>query len=189
MALHRDLGVADIHIPHSWTYANAAAREAATGFSSADYGKLAAQLDDASLWRLVNHSPPTWAEIDTALSSVFGTSQAKGASESEQSTTATDPTYAEKLLVSDSFIAGTYALHYSTEIRQQTTGFCRARVTIDGGVIASVDQDNDYYVSFSGFRADLSLDGPHSFKIEWARTLSAGTAWMRRGRLWVYRIA
>lgn len=53
------------HVPHRWEYANAAAREAATGFTSADLKKLALQLDDYSYWILTT-TTPTWVQIGTS---------------------------------------------------------------------------------------------------------------------------
>lgn len=50
------------HVPHSWTYADAAARTAATGFITSDLYKLARQADDNSLWLLIATSP-TWVQI------------------------------------------------------------------------------------------------------------------------------
>lgn len=58
--LHKDYGVGYIHIPYNWEYANAIARLAATGFTAAQVGKLARQLDNNSIWILINHSPITW---------------------------------------------------------------------------------------------------------------------------------
>jgi hypothetical protein len=60
MAKHEDL--IDAHVPYRWTYADAAAREAATSFSSDDVGKLSRQLDDNSLWMLTA-TTPTWLPV------------------------------------------------------------------------------------------------------------------------------
>jgi hypothetical protein len=48
------------HKPENWTYANAAARVAATGFVVGDVGKLAYQTDTGTYWRLNDESPITW---------------------------------------------------------------------------------------------------------------------------------
>lgn len=47
---------------HNWEYADATAREAATGFTSADLKKLALQLDDMSLW-VLTATTPTWTQV------------------------------------------------------------------------------------------------------------------------------
>src|SRR5688500_11272962 len=60
MALHREAVLGDRHPPHNWEYADEAAREAATGMVPADVGKFALQLDDLTLWVLVDDSPVTW---------------------------------------------------------------------------------------------------------------------------------
>ncbi len=51
-------------VPYSFgPYADAAAREADTGFTAADIGKLARQLSNNSLWMLLAESPVTWIQI------------------------------------------------------------------------------------------------------------------------------
>lgn len=64
MAKHSEL--TNIHVPYNWAYADETAREAATGFTTADVGKLARQLDDNSLWMLVDDSPETWVQVGGA---------------------------------------------------------------------------------------------------------------------------
>jgi hypothetical protein len=64
MPEHVDAPVGEIHIVHNYSYADATAREAATGFVSADVGKVALQLDAFSLWLLTDDSPATWQQID-----------------------------------------------------------------------------------------------------------------------------
>lgn len=49
--------------PYKYTYADATARGAASGFVPADVGVLALQLDNASLWLLSDDSPVTWVQI------------------------------------------------------------------------------------------------------------------------------
>lgn len=66
MAFHCELTSLDIHVINTWTYANSATREAATGFTSDDVYKVAVQTDDNSVWLLVDHSPITWQEIGAA---------------------------------------------------------------------------------------------------------------------------
>lgn len=59
---HRALPMADIHIPYAFSYADATARAAATGFVSADVGKLALQRSDNTLW-LLTATTPTWVAV------------------------------------------------------------------------------------------------------------------------------
>ena len=63
MAFHCELTGLDIHVINTWTYANSAAREAATGFVSDDVYKVSVQTDDDSIWILVDHSPITWQQL------------------------------------------------------------------------------------------------------------------------------
>lgn len=56
-----------IHSVLAYVYANAAARTGATGFTSADVGKIAQQADDSSFWLLLD-TVPTWLRIFLAAS-------------------------------------------------------------------------------------------------------------------------
>lgn len=57
--LHKNVGIGDNHPTHNWEYADSTARTGATGFVAGDVHKLALQLDDLSLWILVD-TTPTW---------------------------------------------------------------------------------------------------------------------------------
>ena len=62
--LHSAQGVDDgIHISHAFEYADATARDGATGLLPADIGKISRQLDDGSFWILVDDSPVTWSPL------------------------------------------------------------------------------------------------------------------------------
>jgi hypothetical protein len=61
-ALHSALIGTNVHVAHRFTYADAAAREAATPTAS-DVGCLALQEDNHSLWLLVDDDPLTWARV------------------------------------------------------------------------------------------------------------------------------
>lgn len=50
------------HVPHAWMYADATARAAATGFVTADLGKLALQSDNNTLW-ILTATTPTWLPV------------------------------------------------------------------------------------------------------------------------------
>ena len=62
MSNHGNLGVGNQHILENWSYADSAAREAATGFVAADIGKVAYQQSDGTYWRLTAVTP-TWSQI------------------------------------------------------------------------------------------------------------------------------
>lgn len=63
MPEHDIAPLGEIHIPYNWSYADATARLAATGFIAADVGKLARQLSDNTLWMLTDESPIVWAQV------------------------------------------------------------------------------------------------------------------------------
>jgi hypothetical protein len=62
-SFHSKQVLGEVHGPVSFEYANQAAREAATGFTSTDVHKFAVQLDDDSIWRLSDISPVTWMAV------------------------------------------------------------------------------------------------------------------------------
>jgi len=62
MSFHKNLLEGDIHIINNYEYANAGARTGASGFVSADIGKVAHQTDNNTFWILVA-TTPTWVEI------------------------------------------------------------------------------------------------------------------------------
>jgi hypothetical protein len=63
MSLHKNLPYTEVHGVYAFTYVNAAARTAATGFTADDVGKLALQTNDNTLWLLTDDSPVTWKDI------------------------------------------------------------------------------------------------------------------------------
>ncbi len=65
MPEHRDIPAGQIHIAHQWSYTDAAARTAATGFVAGDVGKLARQLDTNTFW-LLTATTPTWVQVGGA---------------------------------------------------------------------------------------------------------------------------
>jgi len=67
MAKHEEL--TDIHVPYRYVFADAAAREAGTGYTltAADVGKLALQQDDKSLWMLADDSPIAWNKLTNGV--------------------------------------------------------------------------------------------------------------------------
>lgn len=79
MTLHSEIVPDSIHVIHNWTYADATARTAATGFSVGDVGKIAWQQDDDSLWILTDDSPITWVAVSFGSSSVLSVNSQIGA--------------------------------------------------------------------------------------------------------------
>lgn len=62
MSLHKNIAFGDAHIVQSYEYANAAARTGATGFVTADIGRIARQTDDNSFY-VLTATTPTWVSI------------------------------------------------------------------------------------------------------------------------------
>ena len=61
---------AQIHVPFAYEYADATAREAATGFVAGDVGKFAHQLDNHTIWMLTDNSPETWVFVSLDIESL-----------------------------------------------------------------------------------------------------------------------
>lgn len=59
---HKNLTGDNNHVIHAFTYADATARTGASGFVSADVGKVAKQTDNNTYW-LLTATTPTWVEI------------------------------------------------------------------------------------------------------------------------------
>lgn len=64
--IHSQQTIADgIHTAIAYSFANQAARLAATGFIPGDVGKFAHVVSDDTLWMLTDDSPITWIQIAT----------------------------------------------------------------------------------------------------------------------------
>lgn len=98
MSVHRDLTGVQIHVPYAWSYANETAREAATGFTASDVGKLSRQLDDNTLWMLTDDSPVTWTAA--------GGSGGSGTSIPVQATAPSNPSDGDLWIDSDATPSG-----------------------------------------------------------------------------------
>jgi len=64
--LHRTFRGKQVHVPYSFEFANATAREAPGDYISTDLGKFALQLDDESLWMLTAVTP-SWKRVGIEL--------------------------------------------------------------------------------------------------------------------------
>jgi hypothetical protein len=67
---HKTLVLADNHVVHAFSYANAAARTGAVGLLPADVGKMAIQVDEGSFWVLQDDAPVTWIRVGPLAESV-----------------------------------------------------------------------------------------------------------------------
>lgn len=65
MSFHKDASLGDAHIMHNWEYADAAARLAASVFSTSDIGKVCRELDTGYFYVLQNNSPVAWGLLTT----------------------------------------------------------------------------------------------------------------------------
>lgn len=63
--LHRYLTGDQIHRPYCWEFGNESIRLASSGYLVSDFGRVGRQMDDNSLWMLINNSPITWQRVLT----------------------------------------------------------------------------------------------------------------------------
>lgn len=95
------------HVAHRWEYANAAAREAATGFVSADLKKLALQLDDYSYW-VLTATTPTWVQVGSASQEIILSGDVSGSGTGSITTTLEPDTVGPAELVDTAVTPGAY---------------------------------------------------------------------------------
>lgn len=167
MPAHKGLTGADIHVSFAYTYANAAARLAASGFVAADVGKFALQSDNSSIWMLSDDSPITWAEVSGAplASPTFtGTpaapTAAGGTSTTQIATTAfvaSEVSTHSADTTSVHGIADTSALLDTSDL---TASHNHTSASADGGVLT-----NDEHDGFSEYAEIASPSTPASGKV------------------------
>ena len=153
-----------------------------------DYETLVTSDDDV----------PNKKYVDDAISAggggVFGSEYNAETSEWESSTTSTS--WQGKIDFDIDVPAGTYMLHWYSEIRMNSTSYSvKARVEMDGssdppyiGYMEVEPQDSDNWYVFSGHKV-LSLNGTHDIDLEYCRLGYGGTAYIRKGRFTLWRIS
>lgn len=154
------------HPPHNWEYADQTAREAATGFTSADLYKYARQTDDNSVWMLTA-TTPTWIYVGSGARQIlkdgsvaFTADQSMG---SHKLTSVTDPSSAQDAATKayvDAAVAGNRDFKDSVRVATTADITLSGTQTIDGvSVVAgnrvlvknqSTAADNGIYVCASG---------------------------------------
>lgn len=178
-----------VHAPFNWSYANAAARAAATGFTSADLYKLAIQLDDFSVWMLTA-TAPTWLRVDQGGASPGF--YASGASEGISSTTSA--TYVQKiqLVATGAPAVGDYKLSYHALLA--CVGATAAYVRVIAGTGATVLEEQyentggaAQTFGFNGFIVGALADNS-TYTMQY-RAQGGGTAYIANARLLLERLS
>lgn len=137
MGLHENITGDDLHIIHAWTYADEAAREAATGFVVGDVGKVAKQEDDDTFWVLANHSPIAWKQITDR---VFGSEFSIAISAALSFTTSDTWIEKVKLTLTD-LPAGDYVLLWGCDLISGANGTPSLRIQADDVLDLFVQED------------------------------------------------
>lgn len=188
MGLHKNITGGDLHVLHAFSYADEAAREAATGLVVADVGKVAHQDDDDTWWLLANHNPTTWKQI---TDSVFGT-EFNIAVDVTLSYTTSD-TWVEKLKLSLTDLpAGDYVLLWSCDLISGASGTPSLRVQADDSLTLfeqenfKLPEDLKWY-PFSGHAAATGwAGGTHFIDIDY-HSNNPNQVGIQNARLTVWR--
>ena len=197
MPLHATLDPRDIHVPYQWEYANATAREAATGFLSSDIGKLARQLDTNCLWMLTA-TDPVWQSCSggTPSTTIFGSQAAQEESLDESTVTGTT-NYQQKLRLSVTGVpAGTYRIGWGfTWSYSASNNSFLSRVQLDDTDTLMETEERPasnapgQKFPTSGFACVTLTEGNHYFDLDFATLASGNTSTIRQARLEFWRLS
>ena len=173
-----------VHVPYNWTYDDATEREAATGFIPADVGKLSRQLDDNSLWMLIDDSPETWIAIGSGGTFDTLVSDRKVLTSGDLTTTST--TFVDvdgtNLVITLTTGARRCRITCIANVKNSAANNTQLDVDLDGGRLGQ-----DYGLSLGGgganfnFPISFSIDtavlsaGSHTFKLQWRVDGGTGT--------------
>lgn len=164
----------EIHVNHNWTYADAAARIAATGFTTDDIGKDAWQQSDDTFWRLVDNSPITWKKLTP--SSQSDSLNIPTHTDTTWYTVLTIPTTTDRNITLDVIVSG-----HSDDVAAAAWSYqMLAYAENDGGslttgnntpeIIVEYDAAYDVQIATSGTDALIQVrrNGGVDYDIDWA---------------------
>jgi len=193
MGLHSVLVGADIHVVHTYTYADQTARLAATGFVAGDVGKVASQTSDKTLWALVGISPTVWSELTTPAASIFGTDFQQSSSSGSSSTTSSTPQ--DKLSITTSAFTGVYRVAFYAEVAVGATNrTCAVRLynSTDAAVLCDIqhkDPAADTYFGGSGFAYVTFAGAAKTIKVQYSSPDNAATVTIRNAKIELWKVS
>ena len=134
-------------------------------------------------------------EIGPAGTTVFGSEYNYTESLTQSSTNSTS--FQTKLTLNVSNLpSGNYRLNWTFNWSHSVTNTdfeARVRqdslVELDQVIIEPKDSGTDQEHPASGFKGNLSLNGNHTFTIEWRTSYTDDTAWIRNARLELWRVS
>jgi hypothetical protein len=193
MGLHNALTGADIHVIHTYTYANQTARLAATGFVSADIGKVAYQTDNSTVWVLVGYSPILWSELTVPATNIFGSNASNQEALSDTSTTSSTPQ--DKVTLTSGAVTGVHRIAFSAELYQEpnnkTVGV-RLYNSTDAVVLCDVthrDPIQLVWYGVSGFAYVTFAGVAKTFKVQFYSPDNSSAIHIRNARLEFWRVS
>jgi len=147
MPLHNSLGAGDIHVVYQWSYVNAASRAAASGFVSADVGKVALQLDNNTLWLLTDPAP-VWRSVGSLASDADHGNLSGGSLHAVATQSVAGFMSASDKIAVDTFTSGNVSIQVRNETGSPISkGTLVAPVGFSGAphnriLVAAADKDN-----------------------------------------------
>lgn len=192
MAQHPNLTA--VHVIHNYTYADSTARGAASGFTSADVGKVAKQTDNSSFW-VLTATTPTWQEL-TAItnpatnmftfvcgdSAAFTGTSAGTTVQCNNSTVGIVIPFAAQIIgisaaLSSSLTAGTMSARYKLNNVSDTAVSHTAQIATAGVLSA-----------FSSFSTAITITPGDTINLEYVTNAFTPTAADYQFALWMKRI-
>ena len=160
MALHSQETVNSIHIPYSYSYANESARTSATGFVSADVGKLALQEDTNDLY-ILTATTPTWKNIAGGSSSPGGSDTYVQFNDSGSFGGDSGMTYNKTTdTLSIANLDVTTGLSSELDAAANSIGFTAQSATGDGTTTVDWRNGNKFNFQFGAFNETFTFTAP-----------------------------
>jgi hypothetical protein len=186
MAEHSSAPLGQVHIPYNWSYADATTRNAATGMVTADVGKFARQLDNNTIWMLIDDSPTTWISVAGSGASVTAVANyTRAVGTGNYSTSSTSYVDIDGTNLSLTLTTGAHRcmiLFSASMYGDPSNNECYIQLDIDGndvgeghGIAELLLGSNQETKSIVFVTEPLSA-ASHTFKLHWK--MSAGTGYI-----------
>jgi hypothetical protein len=147
-----------IHVVYNYSYASAAARTGASGFTSDDIGKIARQTDNNTFW-ILTATTPTWAQIDSG-GSLSGPGSSTDEAKARFNGTGGDTLQNSSLTISDTNVL---SMADNTLSRPKILDYGithNDKGNVSGSVTIDITNGNSVYLTLTGNITTLTLSNP-----------------------------